>query len=72
MMSKTRGFFSHFLFLLSYFFSSLIVPLCGEKETVVFHCHRWVIHLFQCVTSRKEKIIYPGTEAALFVKREKL
>lgn len=35
---------------------SLIVPLY-YKEAAVSHCHKWIIHLFQCVTYGREKII---------------
>ena len=33
------------------------MPLYYKKETAVFHCHKWIMHWFQCVTCRKEKII---------------
>jgi hypothetical protein len=56
--------------LLCLVFSSLIVPLCCKEEDAVLHCHSWVTHLLQCVTSRKEKIIRNASWA--FVKREKL
>lgn len=56
-MFKTRVVFSHFPFFAQLFFSSLIVPLYYKKEAAVFHCHKWIIHLFQCVTYGKEKII---------------
>lgn len=33
------------------------MPLYYKKEAAVCHCHKWIMHLFQCVTHGKEKII---------------
>lgn len=32
------------------------MPLYYKTEAAVFHCHKWIIHLFQCMTYGKEKI----------------
>ena len=56
-MFKTRGVSLTFLFCFVIFLFSDCAFCIVRRRLLCFIVHKWIMHLFQCVTYRKEKII---------------
>lgn len=56
-MFKTRGVSFTFLFCFVIFLFSDCAFCIVRRRLLCFIVHKWIMHLFQCVTYRKEKII---------------
>lgn len=70
MLFRTRGFFSHFFFLLSYF-SLLWLFLCVIRRGCCVSLSQ-MGHFFTVWPLEKRRLYYPGIEAELFARSQKL